>query len=128
MPATKDINTIEEYNNILKVAEGYVEGLKSGNVEVLKKTFHQDGIMVGYMPDGNLIKKLQFLFDFTNEHGEAPNVKSHISILHKTETAAIALVELEDLQGGVGSTDYLSLLKVDGQWKVISKIFNLYWQ
>ncbi|NHA03428.1 nuclear transport factor 2 family protein [Mucilaginibacter sp. HC2] len=127
MPAIKNNNSIADYDNIIAVAKIYVDGLKTGNVDQLKQTFHSEGLMAGYMPDGQLTTKLQFLYDFTQENGAAADVKAHISILHKTETAAVVLVELEDLQGGVGSTDYLSLLLIDGEWKVLSKVFNLYW-
>ncbi|MGX5858293.1 nuclear transport factor 2 family protein [Dyadobacter jiangsuensis] len=127
MENTKNINSIADYDAILAVAQTYVEGLKTGNVDLLKQTFHPDGIMAGFMPGGRLNTKLQFLFDFTEENGDAPKVKAHLSILHKAETAAVVLVELEDLQGGAGSTDYLSFLKIDGEWKALSKVFNLYW-
>ncbi|UOE52533.1 nuclear transport factor 2 family protein [Mucilaginibacter sp. SMC90] len=127
MPANKNNNAILDYNNILDVARSYVEGLRTGNVDQLKDTFHSKGLMAGFMPDGQLITELQFLYDFTAESGEAPEVKAHVSILHKTDTAAVVLVELENLQGGVGSTDYLSMLLIDGKWKVLSKVFNLYW-
>jgi hypothetical protein len=127
MPDIKNNNSIADYDRILSVAKFYVESLRTGNVDRLKQTFHPEGLMAGYMPDGILTTKLQFLFDFTEENGEAADVKAHVSILHKTETAAVVLVELEDLQGGVGSTDYLSLLLIDGEWKVLSKVFNLYW-
>ncbi len=127
MQNTENVNSIADYDAILNVAQVYVDGLKIGDVEQLKQTFHPDGLMAGTMPDGKLTTKLQFLFDFTAENGPAPEVKSHISILHKAETAAVVLVELENLQGGVGSTDYLSMLLVDGEWKIISKAFNLYW-
>ncbi|PWV50610.1 nuclear transport factor 2 family protein [Chitinophaga sp. S165] len=127
MSANKNNNLIADYDAILAVAQVYVEGLKTGNVDLLKQTFHPDGLMAGFMPDGKLTTKLQFLFDFTEENGEAADVKAHVSILHKTETAAVVLVELEDLQGGVGSTDYLSFLKINGDWKALSKVFNLYW-
>lgn len=53
-------------------------------------------------------------------------VKAYISILHKAETATV-VVELEELQGGVCSTDYLSILLIDGGWEIFSKAFNLYW-
>lgn len=127
MQNTDNVNSIADYNAILNVAQIYVEGLKNGNVDQLKQTFHPNGLMSGIMPDGKLITKHQFLFDFTAENGPAPDVKSHISILHKAETAAVVLVELENLQGEVGSTDYLSMLLIDGEWKIISKAFNLYW-
>lgn len=128
MENTKNINSIADYEAIMTVAQIYVEGLKTGKVDLLKQTFHPDGLMAGTMPDGNLTTELEFLYFFTSEHGPAPDVKAHISILHKAETAAVVLVELEDLQGGVGSTDYLSMLFIDGQWKIISKAFNLYWK
>lgn len=127
MSARKNVNSITDYENIISVANLYVDGLKTGKVDQLKSVFHADGLMAGFMPDGKLITSLQFLYDFTLQNGEAPEVKAHISILHKTDTAAVVLVELEDLQGGVGSTDYLSMLLSDGEWKVLSKVFNLYW-
>ncbi|MEP6677599.1 MAG: SDR family oxidoreductase [Ferruginibacter sp.] len=44
MSLNKNINTIQDYEDVLIVVKGYVEGLKTGSVEQLKKTFHQDAV------------------------------------------------------------------------------------
>lgn len=42
MPANKNNNTIADYDALLAVAQVYVDGLKTGNVDLLKQTFHPD--------------------------------------------------------------------------------------
>ena len=52
MSANKNINSVQDYDDVLAVVQGYVEGLKTGDVEQLKKTFHKDAIMYGHLPEG----------------------------------------------------------------------------
>jgi hypothetical protein len=52
MVANKNINSVQDYDDVLAVVQGYVEGLRTGDVEQLKKTFHKDAVMYGHLPEG----------------------------------------------------------------------------
>lgn len=119
-------NTIADYRAITAVIDGYVEGLRLGDVAKLKKAFHKDAIMYGFMSAGTLEGSVDNLYNFVAQHGPASGITSYVSILHKTANTAIVLVELEGVSLTENSTDYLSLMYKDGEWKIISKVFHLW--
>jgi hypothetical protein len=52
MSVNENINSVQDYDDVLVVVQGYVEGLKTGNVEQLKKIFYKDAVMYGHLPEG----------------------------------------------------------------------------
>jgi len=58
--------------------------------------------------------------------GASPNTRSRLDILAIAPTAAVVRVDMENDVLGASFHDFLSLLKIDGQWKIISKIFQRY--
>ena len=43
-----------------------------------------------------------------------------------TPTTAVVRVTMERDAAGADYTDYHSLIKIDGRWKVVAKLFHLY--
>jgi hypothetical protein len=82
--------------------------------------------MYGFMGVGTLEGSVDNLYDFVAKHGPAAGITSYISIMHKTANTAMVLVELEGVSPTENSTDYLSLMYKDGEWKIISKVFHLW--
>lgn len=126
MSVNENINSVQDYDDVLVVVQGYVEGLKTGNVEQLKKTFHKDAVMYGHLPEGLSQGNIENLYTYVEKFGSAANIKAHLSVLHKTPTTAVVRVEMESDAADEDFTDYHSLIKVDGGWKVIAKLFHLY--
>jgi len=53
-------------------------------------------------------------------------VVSHVTILDKTTTIATVRNEVEANATGDNFTEYHSLIKVDNEWKIMSKLFHKY--
>jgi len=126
MAANQNINAVEDYEDVLSAMEGYVHGLKTGNVAELKKTFHQDAIMYGHLGDDLSQGSIDNLYTYVEKFGAAPNIKTNLTVLHKTPTTAIVRIEMEHDAADEDFTDYHSLIKINGEWKVVSKLFHLY--
>ncbi|MDQ1142672.1 hypothetical protein QE439_004053 [Pedobacter agri] len=126
MVTNKNMNTVQDYEEVLAVVNGYVDGLKSGNVEQLRKTFHTDAVMYGHLKDRLSEGSIDNLYTYVEEFGAAENIKTRLDVLHKTSTTAIVRVEMESDAANEDFTDYHSLIKIDGQWKVVAKLFHLY--
>lgn len=126
MSVNKNINTVQDYEDVLAVVEGYVHGLKTGNVEELKKTFHKDAVMYGHLGKDLSQGSIENLYSYVKEFGAAPNIKTNLTVLHKTPTTAVVRVEMESDAANEDFTDYHSLIKIDGEWKVVAKLFHLY--
>lgn len=118
--------TIKDYEQIAEVIGKYVEGLVIGKKEVMQPAFHEDATMYGYNSNGFLGGPIQNLWDFVDEAGPAPDLKSRIDILDVEETIASVRISLENDAYGESYTDYHQLLKVDGEWKVMGKLFHLH--
>lgn len=126
MSFNRNINTIQDYEGVVSVLENYVEGLRTGNIEQLQKVFHQDAIMYGHWEEYLIEGNIKNLYDSVAKHGSAPHLKAHIDVLHKTGSTALARVEYEENAAGKDGIDYHSLLKIKGEWVVISKLFHVY--
>ncbi|MET0944319.1 MAG: nuclear transport factor 2 family protein [Flavobacterium sp.] len=126
MAANQNINAVQDYEDVLAAMEGYVQGLKTGNVAELKKTFHQNAIMYGHLGDDLSQGSIDNLYTYVEKFGAAPNIKTNLTVLHKTPTTAIVRIEMEHDAADEDFTDYHSLIKINGEWKVVSKLFHLY--
>jgi len=126
MSLNQNINTVQDYEDVLAAMEGYVQGLKTGNVDQLKKTFHQDAIMYGHLGDDLSQGSIDNLYTYVEKFGAAPNIKTNLTVLHKTPTTAVVRIEMEHDAADEDFTDFHSLIKINGEWKVVAKLFHLY--
>ncbi|WP_028403119.1 nuclear transport factor 2 family protein [Ectobacillus panaciterrae] len=115
--------TIKDHDQIIEAINKYVDGVTSGKSEVMKPAFHKDAIMYGFEVDGLVEGSIQNLYDFVDQAGSAQNLQARIDILDVEGTVASARIALENAHGAT-YTDFHQLLKIDGEWKVISKLFH----
>lgn len=126
MSFNKNTNSSADYDAVVAVVGGYVEGLRTGDIAQLKKTFHDNAVMYGFSPDGLLEGTINNLYTFVEHYGNAPNITTRLDVLGITPTSAVVRVTMENDAAGCDYTDFHSLIKIDGQWKVIAKLFHLY--
>ncbi|NQZ07533.1 MAG: nuclear transport factor 2 family protein [Algicola sp.] len=109
--------------SIKKTINLYIEGGIAGKSEILKQVFHDQATMF-FTSNGQLQGgAIQGLYDVVDSIGAAPNLKGHIASIDVNNTTATARVELTDW-AGANYTDQLSLLNLDGHWKIISKVYH----
>jgi hypothetical protein len=126
MSLNKNINSVQDYEEVISVVGGYVNGLTGGNVAELKKTFHDNAVMYGFTSEKLLGGNINNLYTYVEARGKAENIKTRLDVLHMTPTTAVARVEMENDAAGGDFTDYHSLIKIDGKWNVVAKLFHLY--
>lgn len=116
-----------EYDAVIQAAQAYIDGYRSGDIVGIETAFHPDAIMWGYSGDELLQGPAIPVFaSFFKALGASPNTRSRLDILAIAPTAAVIRVDMENDVMGASFHDFLSLLKIDGQWKIISKIFQRY--
>lgn len=116
-----------EYDDVIQAAQAYIDGYRFGDIAGIEKAFHEDAIMWGYTGDELLQGPAVPVFaSFFKALGASPNTRSRLDILAIAPTAAVVRVDMENDVLGASFHDFLSLLKIDGQWKIISKIFQRY--
>lgn len=104
--------------------ENYVKAHATGDPAFIRKAFHPDAKIYSYR-DGKLqalnVEEFAKLFSGKPAADEAQRVR-RIENVDVTGNAGSAKVYLD--YPNVTFTDYMSLLKVDGEWKIINKTFN----
>jgi len=117
--------SLSEYDAIAKTVQHYIDGAKSGTGKDMKPAFHEDATIFGYVGDDLFAGPIQRLFDWNDENGPAMELKSRIVSIDLADTVATVRLELENWTG-YRFTDLFTLLKVDGEWKIMNKVFHLH--
>lgn len=115
---------LKEYENVLAVMNKYYEAQVEGNSEILAPVCHKNAIMHGYAGKNLLEGSIENLFNFIDKVGAQPQLKARFDIITLEETVACVHCCLEGKTNTY--TDLFQLLKIDGEWKIISKIFHQY--
>ena len=116
---------INELDAITEVINCYVGGGKSGRGEDMKPAFHQNATIHGYVGEELFAAPIQALFDWNDGNGPAVDLQARIASIDMAGTIATVRLELENWTGH-RFTDMFTLLKTDGQWKIISKVFYMH--
>jgi hypothetical protein len=115
----------EDIRLIESTIQHYINGAKSGKGDEMKPAFHQDATIFGYIGSDLFAGPIQKLFDWNDENGPASNIVANIANIDIE--GSIATVRLEsDNWTGHRFTDFFTLLKVDGEWKIMNKVFHLH--
>ncbi len=114
-----------EHDVIGKVVQHYIDGAKSGRGDDMKPAFHKDATIFGYAGDDLFAGPIQQLFDRNDENGPARELAARIATIDVVGTAATVRLELDNWTGH-RYTDLFTLLIVDGEWKIMNKVFHLH--
>jgi hypothetical protein len=111
---------------IRQTVQYYFDGGKNRDSLTLRKAFHPDARML-FARDGKLVVVpiAEYIARVGGErlkHGEVDSTERKVVSVDIVGDAAVAKLELKP--PGALITDYMSLLKVDGRWQIVSKIFT----
>ena len=116
---------VSEYGAIAKVVQHYIDGAKSGSGNEMKRAFHKDATIFGYIGADLFAGPIQQLFAWNDENGSATGLEARIVSIDLIDTVATVRLELDNWTGH-RFTDLFTLLKIDGAWKIMSKVFHLH--
>lgn len=103
--------------------EYYLTGHATGNPDVMRKAFHTEGKLI-FMRDGKYTTRTFEEYVGGMNGKPAPDESSRkrwIESIDVAGNAAMAKIILD--YPAVRFVDYMSLLKIDGEWKIINKSF-----
>ena len=110
---------------IEKTIHTYVNGGMSGKGDDMKPAFHDGATIYGYIGPDLFGGPIQGLYDWNDSNGPAADLKANISNIDIEGSIATVRLELDNWTGHK-FTDMFTLLKTDGEWKIISKVFYLH--
>ncbi len=114
-----------ENEMIEKTVQIYIDGAKSGKGAEMKPAFHKDATVFGYVGDDLFAGPIQVLFDWNDENGPASELEPNITSIDIAGTVATVRLELDNWTG-FKFTDLFTLLKVDGKWLIMNKVFHVH--
>ena len=114
-----------EHGAIAKAIQHYIDGGRSGKGDEMKPAFHEDATIFGYAGADLFAGPIQNLFDWNDANGPATELKARIAGIDLVDTVATVRLELDNWTGS-RFTDLFTLLKVDGAWKIMNKVFHLH--
>lgn len=117
--------SLSEYDAITETVQTYINGGKSGRGADMKLAFHPDATIFGYIGPDLFAGPIQGLFDWNDQNGPATELQGRITSIDLIETVAAVRLELDNWTGH-RFTDLFTLLKVDGEWKIMNKVFHLH--
>ena len=117
--------TVSDKEAITETIQRYIDGGKSGRGADMKDAFHPDATIFGYIGPDLFAGPIQKLFDWNDGNGPATGLQARIASIDIEDTIATVRLELDNWTGH-RFTDMFTLLKVDGEWKIISKVFYLH--
>ena len=115
--------TVDEYDAIKKTIQHYIDGAKSGRGADMKPAFHSDATVSGYVGPDLFAGPVQGLYDWNDQNGPAKEIQARIASIEITGTVATARLEIDNWTGH-RFTDLFALLKIDGEWKIMCKVFH----
>lgn len=124
LPASSSAQSVAEaYPAIAQTVNYYLEGGTNNDFDTLKKAFHETATMK-YMAGGEYreVNALEFFGKGMKAGGPKQNRETRIVSIDVAGSAAFAKLEIE--YPTFTFVDYMHLLHVDGEWKIVSKIFH----
>lgn len=111
---------------IRETVRGYFDGMMTPSTDALKGSFHPESRLIG-LNDGELLIipfndwQASFEREFDEDWGNEA-FRNEIVSVDIAGTAAVAKVDLQWPR--VHYIDYLSLLKIGDEWKIVNKIWH----
>ncbi len=104
--------------------ENYLKGHETGNAEFMKKAFHTEGKMM-FVRDGKYTTRTfeEYIAGMKDGKPAADEAdrKRWIESIEVSGNAAIGKIILD--YPTAKFVDYMTLLKIDGEWKIVNKSF-----
>ena len=112
-------------NQIEAVMQTYIEGGRTGSIDTLRPIFHEMATICGYVGPDLFAGPIEMMYDWLAETGPAADLVAGDIRIDVEGSAASARVELNNWNGH-RFTDFFTLVKIEGQWQVMSKVFYLH--
>ena len=106
------------------VVDNYLHGLKFNDVESLKKAFWPDAKLFFTKPDGSLgqLTQTEWYAGFAQAAGKESKADLKVASLEITND--VAAVKVVETYPSSRYTDYISLVRIAGQWQIVNKIYT----
>ncbi len=122
---TVEAESIADYDAIAGVIQLYIDGSAKGDRSKLEQAFHADARMYGALAGQRYDVPIEELFKMA---AEGPmdtdgHYRARLTSVDQVGDVAVATLVEEGCWGAVSFVDYFSLIRVDGSWTIVNKVF-----
>ncbi len=116
---------LEEFNKVAFIAEKFIEAVKNGNSKIVKPYFYEKASFFGQLNENEYQSgSIQLFYDtIDNMGGVGDDYISRVDVLNIEKTIATVRV-IEDNWHGYKFTDLLVMNKIQGEWKIVAKVYD----
>jgi Putative lumazine-binding len=114
--------SFEAYNAIAVTLQRYIDGARTGDGALMRTVFLETAHIRGSYGGQGIDWALSDFCALIDKHGPAADIVAHLVTLDVSGTAAAARLEAENWRG-TRYSDFFLLLRVDGGWRIASKVF-----
>lgn len=117
-----------EIKKVLNVIELYTKGSFNGDETSLSKAFHQEAKVIGYLQGELVMVPASVFIDRACNNTPSPKTTGEdyhsevADVIVNSNTANVTL--FEDSFQGHDFINHFQLIKQDGEWSIISKLFH----
>jgi hypothetical protein len=122
MSNSTDNDDAEQIGALMRI---YIEGARSGSSDHMRPIFHELATICGYVGPDLFAGPIGMFYEWHDNNGAAADIKSRELHIDIEGTAATARIEIDNWTGH-RFTDFFTLVKVNGRWQVLSKVFYLH--
>lgn len=115
---------IDEYKAVEEAAMKFVKSVAEGNSAYARELFSDEAVLFGFL-DGRLEHgSIEQFYRNVDTVDAGKDFKARVDIVDIEESLAVVRVLEEKWGGRIDFTDYLLLLKINGEWKCVAKAYN----
>jgi hypothetical protein len=89
---------LTNYDGIVNTMQMYIDGSRNGKSEMMRPAFHPDATFFGYAGE-QLAIGTQFLFDWIDKNGPAPEIEPRVVSVDILESIAVVRLEVAGWSG-----------------------------
>ena len=119
------MNAKGQIKNLIQI---YVDSMDESNPNKVKQVFHNNAKIVGYLHGDFMEMSVDDFAGFVASQQPSPKEKGE-NVIFEIITCEIegttAVVKLRDKYLGITFMDILSFIKIEGEWKIYNKLFNV---
>ena len=94
---------LTDYDGIVNTMQMYIDGSKQGKSELMRPAFHTDASFFGYAGE-QLAIGTQFLFDWIDKNGPAPDIEPRLVSVDILESIAVVRLEVGGWSGALAGS------------------------
>lgn len=115
---------LEEYQAVEAAALKRLRGVREGKSALAREAFAEEAVVAGCTGGRLGFGPIQTFFDNVDHVGSHPKFEARVDVTALEETVAVVRVLEENWGGNADFTDFLLMMKVNGEWKCVVQVYN----